>query len=64
MALCMTAQIDVVVTGLTNDNSLIQDGQRYAGAAVVSHTKITWTGSHLAGMTALKPKLAALKKIN
>ena len=29
----MIAQIDAEVTGFTNDNSLIWDGQRYAGAA-------------------------------
>ena len=61
MAVCMTAQMDAGVMGFTNVNSLIQDGQRYAGAAVVSNTEFTWTGPHLAGMSAQKAKLGALK---
>ena len=62
MGLCMTAQIDVGVTGFTNGNSIIQDGQRYAGTAVVSNTENTYAGPHLARMSAQKAELAALKK--
>jgi hypothetical protein len=42
MGLCMIVQMDAEVTRFSNDNSLIQDGQRYAGAAVVSDSKIIW----------------------
>ena len=45
----------------TNGNHLIQDGQRYAGVAVVSNTEITWAEPYLAGMSAQKAELAALK---
>ena len=48
--------------GFTHGNCLIQDGQRYAGAAVVSHTEITWAESHLARMSTQRAELAALKK--
>ena len=48
--------------GFTNVNRLIQDGQRYAGAAVVSNTEITWAKPHLAGMSAQKAEVGALKK--
>ena len=58
----MTAQIDVGVMGFTNGNSIIQDGQRYAGTAVVSNTENTYAGPHLARMSAQKAELAALKK--
>ena len=58
----MTAQMDAGVTGFTNGNSLIQDGQGYAGAAVVSNTEITWTRPHLVEMPAQRAELAALKK--
>ena len=37
----MPAQIDAGIMGFSNGNSLIQDGQRYVVAAVVSHTEIT-----------------------
>ena len=57
----MTAHIDVGVTGFTNVNCLIQDGQGYAGAAVVSNTEITCGAPHLAGMSAQEVELAALK---
>lgn len=42
MGFCMTAQMDAEVTWFTNGNCLIQDGQRYAGAVMVSDTKIIW----------------------
>ena len=57
----MTVQIEVGVTGFTNGNCLIQDGQRYAGAVVVSNTENTCGGPHLAGMSAQEVELAALK---
>ena len=57
----MTVQIDVEVTGFANGNCLIQDGQRYAGAAVVSNTENTCGAPHLAGMSAQEAELAALK---
>ena len=57
----MTAHIDVGVTGFINGNCLIQDGQRYAGAAVVSNTENTCGGPHLAGMSTQEVELAALK---
>ena len=58
----MTAQIDAGVMGFTNGNNIIQDGQRHSGAAVVSNTENTCEGPHLAGMSAQKGELAALKK--
>ena len=54
--------MDTGVTGFTNGNSLIQDGQRYAGVAVMSNTKIICAGPHLARVSAQKAELAALKK--
>ena len=60
----MTAQMDAGVMGFTNVNCLIQDGQRYAGAAVVSNTEITWARPHLAGVSSQKAELAALKKMS
>ena len=57
----MMAQKDVGVMGFTNGNCLIQDGQRCAGAAVVSNTEITCGEPHLAGMSAQEAELAALK---
>ena len=57
----MNSQIDEGLTGFTNGNRLIQDGQRYAGAAVVSNTKNTWAEPHLAGMSVQEGELAALK---
>lgn len=54
--------MDAEVTWFTNGNSLIQDKQRYAGAAVVSDTKIIWTEPLLAGMSAQKAGLGALTK--
>ena len=50
------------LTGFTNDNSPIQDGQRYAGVAVVSNTEIIWSETQLAGLSAWKAELGALKK--
>ena len=35
----------------------------YAGAAMVSNTKITWADPHLAGISVQKAELAALKKV-
>ena len=57
----MTVQIEVGVTGFTNGNCPIQDGQGYAGAVVVSNTENTCGGPHLAGMSAQEAELAALK---
>ena len=57
----MTDRIDVEITGFTNGNCLIQDGQGYTGAVVVSNTEITCGGPHLAGMSAQEVELAALK---
>lgn len=57
----MTAQIDARVTGFTHGNSFIQDGQEYAVTSVVSNTEITWEEPQLAGMSAKKAELAALK---
>lgn len=54
--------MDAAVTWFTNGNSLIQDKQRYAGAAVVSDTKIIWTEPLLAGMSAQRAGLASLTK--
>ena len=62
MGLCMTAQMDAEVTWFTNGNSLIQYGQRYAGAVVISKTEIISAESLLAGMSDQKGKLAALAK--
>ena len=58
----MTAQTDAGVMRFTNGTCLIQDGQRYAGVSMVSNTDITWAEPHLAGMSAQKAELAALKK--
>ena len=54
MGLCMTAQIDAGVMGFTHGNCLIQDGQRYAEAAVESNTDITWAEPYPAEMSDLK----------
>lgn len=62
MGLCMIVQMDAEVTRFSNDNSLIQDGQRYAGAVLESNTKITRVKSLLAGMSAQKTELPALIK--
>ena len=53
--------MDAGVMGFTHGNRLIQVGQRYAGAAMVSNTEITWAEPHLAGMSAQKAELAVLK---
>ena len=58
----MTAQTDAEITGFNNGNCLIHDGQRYVGAAVVSNTEITWPKTYLAGMSAQRAELTALKK--
>ena len=58
----MNSQKDEGLTGITNGNRLIQDGQRYAGTAVVSNTEITCAERHMAVMSAQKAELAALKK--
>ena len=55
--------MDAEVTWFTNGNSFIQDGQRYAGAVVVSNTKIIWAEPLLAEMPAQKAELAALTKV-
>ena len=57
----MTAQINVAVMVFTNGNCLFQDGQRCAGAAVVSNSENTCGGPNLAGMSAQEAELAALK---
>ena len=57
-----SAEIYVRVTGFTNVNNLIEDVQMYAGAAMVSNTKI-WADPHLAGISVQKAELAALKKV-
>lgn len=62
MVPCMTAWLDAEVTRCTNDNSLIQDEQRYPGAAVVSVTEIIWAKPLLTAMSAQKAELAALTK--
>ena len=49
--------------GFTNGNNLIQGGEMYAGAVMVSNTNITWAEPQLAGMSAQKAELAALKKV-
>lgn len=46
----------------TNDNSIIRDGQKYAGEAVVSHTEILLAEPFLAGIWAQKADLLALTK--
>lgn len=69
MSLSMTAQtfsphqwdqntplMDAEVTWFTNGNSLIQDRQRYSGAAMVSTTKIIWAEPLLVGMSVQKPR--------
>ena len=63
MDLFMTAWMDAEVTWFTNDNTLIQDGKRYARASVVSNTEIIWAELLLAGMSAQKPELTALTKV-
>jgi hypothetical protein len=40
IGLYMTAWMDAEVTWFTNDNNIFQDRQKYAGAVVVSNTKI------------------------
>ena len=62
MGFCMTAQMDAEVPWFTNGNCLSQDGQRYAGAVMVSDTKIIWAEPLLAGMSEQKAELAALTK--
>ena len=62
MGLCMTAQMDAGVTGFTNGNCLIQDGQSYAGAGLVYNTEITCAEPHPSGMSSQKAELTALKK--
>jgi hypothetical protein len=52
--------IDAEETWFANDNSFIQDGQRYAGSAVFSNIEITWAESLLAGMSTQKAELVAL----
>lgn len=44
MGLCMTVLIDAEVTWFTKNNSLIEDGQRYTGAAMISNTETIWAG--------------------
>ena len=34
--------MDAELTWFTNDNSFIQDRQRYTGAGVISNTEIIW----------------------
>ena len=59
----MNAQMDAEVRWFTNGNSLIQDGQWYAEAVVVSNTEIIWTKPLLARMSAQKTELKALTKL-
>ena len=58
----MTAQIDAGVTGLTNGDCLIKDGQRYAGKVVVSHTEITMSDHNLQECQPRKMKWQFRKK--
>ena len=46
--------MDAEVTRFINDNSFIQDRQRYAGAVVVSTTETIWAEPLLVEMTAQK----------
>jgi ribonuclease HI len=62
MGPCMISRKDAEVTWFTNGNSLIQDGQRYAGAVVDSNTKIIWAELILEGTSDQKAELAALTK--
>jgi hypothetical protein len=54
--------MDAEATWFTTGNNLIQDGQCYAGGAVVSNTEIIWVLPFLAQMSAQKVELAALTK--
>ena len=62
MDLFMTAWMDAEVTWFTNDNTLIQDGKRYARASVVSNTEIIWAEPLLTRRSAQKAELIALAK--
>ena len=55
--------MDAEVKWFTNGNNLFQDGQRYAGAVVVSNTKVICAEPLLAGMLAQKLELATLIKV-
>jgi hypothetical protein len=54
--------MEAQVTWFTNDNSIIRDGQRYAGATVVSNTEIIWAEPLLTRRSAQKAELIALAK--
>jgi hypothetical protein len=49
-----TPLMDAELTWFTNDNSFIQDRQRYTGAGVISNTEIIWMEPLPARMSAQK----------
>jgi ribonuclease HI len=51
-----------VITWFTDGSSFIQDGQRYAGAAVVTESEIIWAATLTAGTSAQRTELIALTK--
>lgn len=55
--------MDAATTWLTDDSSIIQDRQRYAGAVAVSNTEIIWVNPLPIGMSAQKAELTALTKV-
>jgi ribonuclease HI len=53
---------DAEITWFTDGSSFIRDGQRYAGAAVVTESEIIWAAALAAGTSAQRAELIALNK--
>jgi ribonuclease HI len=53
---------DAEITWFTDGSSFIRDGQRYAGAAVVTESEVIWAAALTAGTSAQRAELIALTK--
>ena len=62
MDLYMADLMNAEITRFPNDNSLLQDGQWYAGPVVVPNTDL-WVEPLLTGISALRAELEALTKV-